>query len=62
MDAATLFMITTLATGREAETALREYPTVAECQAFVDKAAKNKPKRFANVRHECRRHYQIAPR
>lgn len=60
MDAATLVLITTLATGQEATTPLREFPSVVECQAFVDKAAVNRPARLANKRHECRRHYRIS--
>jgi hypothetical protein len=59
MDAATLFLITMLAS-REAEQPLREYPSMTECQSFVDKAAKNRPARLANKRHECRRHYRIS--
>ncbi len=62
MDAATLFLITTLAGGREALAAVREYPSVTECQAFVDKATSNRPTHLSHMRLECRRHYRIAPR
>lgn len=61
MDAATLFMIKTLADGREDRRALREYPTVAACEAFVAEANRRKPTDMAEFRYECWRHYRVAP-
>lgn len=61
MDAATLFMIKTLADGREDRRALREYPTVAACEAFVAEANRRKPADMAEFRYECWRHYRVAP-
>jgi len=60
MDAATLFLITTL-NGREAEQPVRDYPTASTCQTFIDNLdVATKPERLANTRYECRRHYRIS--
>lgn len=61
MDAATLFVIMTLANGRIDERALREYPTVTACEEFVAKAQIRRPADMPPARYECRRHYRIAP-
>lgn len=60
MEPATLFLVTTLASGQVATQPLREYQSYAECQAFVAKVAENRPERLANKRHECRRHYKVS--
>lgn len=61
MDAATLFLIVTLAEGREAMRPVQEFPSVAACENFRVNADQRRPADMANYRHECRPHYRVSP-